>query len=230
MQKVVSVAVMRQSDAETIRGGIPGRELMFSAGRGVLERHAWKGPVAIVAGSGNNGGDGYVLALLLKEKSIPCTVFLLSDRFSEDGRYYYEKCLDAGVNFESLREITDSRFAGMTFVLTGALTKFTREEATEQAPEALEVRENHSVAKESHSEATDHADHSVRTLKDAATERELEASTEKEDHLTEIRDHSTATESLSEENLLQEEADSTQERRASQRRISTISATRRRAE
>ena len=72
MQKVVSVAVMRQSDAETIRGGIPGRELMFSAGRGVLERHAWKGPVAIVAGSGNNGGDGYVLALLLKEKSIPC--------------------------------------------------------------------------------------------------------------------------------------------------------------
>ena len=115
MQKVVSVAVMRQSDAETIRGGIPGRELMFSAGRGVLERHAWKGPVAIVAGSGNNGGDGYVLALLLKEKSIPCTVFLLSDRFSEDGRYYYEKCLDAGVNFEYFTENT--AFSGYSEVV-----------------------------------------------------------------------------------------------------------------
>ena len=28
--------------------------------------------------------------------------------------------------------VTDSRFAGMTFVLTGALTKFTRDEATEK--------------------------------------------------------------------------------------------------
>ena len=43
-----------------------------------------------------------------------------------------EKLRSAGVNFESLREITDNRFAGMTFVLTGALSKFTREEATEQ--------------------------------------------------------------------------------------------------
>ena len=39
---------------------------------------------------------------------------------------------DAGVNFESKRVVTDSRFAGMTFVLTGALTMFTREEATEK--------------------------------------------------------------------------------------------------
>lgn len=39
---------------------------------------------------------------------------------------------DAGVNFESLRAITDTRFAGMTFVLTGALSKFTRDEATEK--------------------------------------------------------------------------------------------------
>lgn len=39
---------------------------------------------------------------------------------------------NAGVNFESLRTITDTRFAGMTFVLTGALSKFTRDEATEK--------------------------------------------------------------------------------------------------
>jgi len=38
----------------------------------------------------------------------------------------------AGVNFESKRTVTDARFAGMTFVLTGALTKFTRDEATEK--------------------------------------------------------------------------------------------------
>lgn len=39
---------------------------------------------------------------------------------------------DAGVNFQSLRVVTDARFSGMTFVLTGALSMFTRDEATEK--------------------------------------------------------------------------------------------------
>jgi DNA ligase (NAD+) len=43
-----------------------------------------------------------------------------------------EKLRAAGVNFESTRAVTDTRFAGLTFVLTGALTKFTRDEATEK--------------------------------------------------------------------------------------------------
>ena len=47
-------------------------------------------------------------------------------------REMIEKLRTAGVNFQSLRVITDDRFKGMTFVLTGALEKFTREEATEK--------------------------------------------------------------------------------------------------
>jgi len=43
-----------------------------------------------------------------------------------------EKLRNAGVNFESKQVITDARFAGMTFVLTGALSKFSRDEATEK--------------------------------------------------------------------------------------------------
>ena len=43
-----------------------------------------------------------------------------------------EKMRRAGVNFESKRVIEDQRFAGKTFVLTGALSKFTRDEATEK--------------------------------------------------------------------------------------------------
>lgn len=39
---------------------------------------------------------------------------------------------DAGVNFQSLRQITDQRFAGKTFVLTGALELFTRDEASDK--------------------------------------------------------------------------------------------------
>ena len=38
----------------------------------------------------------------------------------------------AGVNFESKRQVEDQRFAGMTFVLTGALEMFTRDDATEK--------------------------------------------------------------------------------------------------
>ena len=47
-------------------------------------------------------------------------------------RHMVERLRQKGVNFESKRVLTDNRFAGKTFVLTGALTKFTREEATEK--------------------------------------------------------------------------------------------------
>jgi len=50
----------------------------------------------------------------------------------EQSIHMVERLRQAGVNFESLRQITDARFAGKTFVLTGALNKFTREEATEK--------------------------------------------------------------------------------------------------
>ena len=57
-----------------------------------------------------------------------------------------EKLRNAGVNFENQRVVTDARFAGMTFVLTGALTKFTREEATEKI-ELLGGKASGSVSK-----------------------------------------------------------------------------------
>lgn len=57
----------------------------------------------------------------------------IHDWFSqEQSRHLVERLRQAGVNFESKRVITDARFAGKTFVLTGALSKFTREEATEK--------------------------------------------------------------------------------------------------
>lgn len=50
----------------------------------------------------------------------------------EQSVHMVERLRQAGVNFESKRVISDARFAGMTFVLTGALSKFTRDEATEK--------------------------------------------------------------------------------------------------
>ena len=52
MIRVLSVENMRKSDARTIENGVPGRELMYRAGRGVFEAVRWKPPVAVVCGSG----------------------------------------------------------------------------------------------------------------------------------------------------------------------------------
>ena len=50
---------------------------------------------------------------------------------SEQAADLLERLKNAGLNMESRRTLVDNRFAGMTFVLTGALTRFTREEAGE---------------------------------------------------------------------------------------------------
>lgn len=61
------------------------------------------------------------------------TAGFIADWFAQpQSRHLLERLRQAGVNFRSLRQVGDQRFAGVTFVLTGALSRFTREEATEQ--------------------------------------------------------------------------------------------------
>ena len=64
----------------------------------------------------------------------------------EQSRHMIEQLRAAGVNFESKRVLADNRFAGKIFVLTGALTKFTRDEATEKI-ELLGGKASGSVSK-----------------------------------------------------------------------------------
>ena len=99
MEKVISVETMRQSDAYTIENYMDSKSLMYRAGVGVFESCEWQGSVAIVCGSGNNAGDGYVLALLLKEINVPVTLFLIKEKFSDDGRYYFDKCIKAEIPY-----------------------------------------------------------------------------------------------------------------------------------
>ena len=87
----VSVENMRLSDAYTIAGFVPGLTLMYRAAMGVFRAVSWKGRTAIVVGSGNNGGDGFALACILKDHGFDCTVFTLSQRLSPDSAHYAEK-------------------------------------------------------------------------------------------------------------------------------------------
>jgi ADP-dependent NAD(P)H-hydrate dehydratase / NAD(P)H-hydrate epimerase len=84
---LVTAKQMQEMDRYTIeKFGIPGRVLMENAGRGAVEffmeqfQPTPATRVAVVAGRGNNGGDGWVMARYLMEKQIPVSVFLLSAR------------------------------------------------------------------------------------------------------------------------------------------------------
>jgi ADP-dependent NAD(P)H-hydrate dehydratase / NAD(P)H-hydrate epimerase len=92
---LVTAAEMQQMDGETIRSfGIPGRVLMESAGRGATRVLFDKFPavqnkrLAILAGRGNNGGDGFVVARYAAQRGVDVVVYLLSaaDRVSGDAR------------------------------------------------------------------------------------------------------------------------------------------------
>ena len=92
---LVSAAEMQKMDGETIRSfGIPGRVLMENAGRGTARVLLEKFPdvqgkkLGIIAGRGNNGGDGFVVARYAAQRGITVFVYLLSttDRVTGDAR------------------------------------------------------------------------------------------------------------------------------------------------
>ena len=104
MLDCISVENMRQSDAYTIASFVPSLELMHRAAYGVFLSHNWQGRTAIVAGSGNNGGDGFALACILKGKGHDCTIFTLSKKLSPDSAHYAALAQEAGISilaFES---------------------------------------------------------------------------------------------------------------------------------
>ena len=93
----ISVENMRLSDAYTIANFVPSLELMYRAAMGVFKAVQWHGKIGIVVGSGNNGGDGFALACILKEQGFECTVFTASQRLSSDSAYYAEKAKEANI-------------------------------------------------------------------------------------------------------------------------------------
>jgi hydroxyethylthiazole kinase-like uncharacterized protein yjeF len=84
MFELLTTAEMAEADRLTIAGGTPGAELMENAGRAVADavqgRACGVRTVAIVAGPGNNGGDGFVAARLLAERGYTVRLLLAGDR------------------------------------------------------------------------------------------------------------------------------------------------------
>ncbi len=104
MQAVISVDNMRKSDKYTIDNITPSKELMLRAGKAVYSSVNWHGKTAIICGSGNNGGDGYVLALEMAKNGLVCEIILVKNKFSQDGEYYFNKCKDINIPYKLYNE------------------------------------------------------------------------------------------------------------------------------
>lgn len=98
MINCISVENMRQSDAYTIAAFVPGKVLMYRAAMGIFLASTWEGNTAILVGSGNNGGDGYALACILKEKGFRCRIFTVSEPKTPDSLYYAQMAENAGIS------------------------------------------------------------------------------------------------------------------------------------
>lgn len=108
-KRVLSVKEMRDADAYTIKNFIDSKELMYRAGEAIFYVGDWNigDKVLIVAGSGNNAGDGYVVSDLLDIEGIEVEILLIKDKFSDDGRYYFNICLQKDIKYTVLDENMD---------------------------------------------------------------------------------------------------------------------------
>jgi len=86
--EVLTSPEMERADRLTIAAGTPGFALMLSAGQAVAGAAmdlVEEGPILVVAGPGNNGGDGFVAAAELAARGREVSVILLCERDSLQG-------------------------------------------------------------------------------------------------------------------------------------------------
>src|SRR6516165_3853551 len=80
--EVLTTSEMEHADRLAIAGGTPGFALMLSAGQAVAEAAndlVEQGPILVIAGRGNNGGDGFVAAAELAAQGRQVALMLLCD-------------------------------------------------------------------------------------------------------------------------------------------------------
>ena len=95
MRPILTGDEMRAADAWTIVHGTPGPALMENAGlavaRAIESRFGKERRVAIVCGLGNNGGDGFVVARVLKSDWTRVYVIGDPEAIKGDARHHYDR-------------------------------------------------------------------------------------------------------------------------------------------
>lgn len=88
-REILTVAQMAAADGAAIEAGTSGIELMERAGQAVAEAIVGRFspcPTVVLAGPGNNGGDGYVVARLLRDRGWPIRIEALAPPRTADAQ------------------------------------------------------------------------------------------------------------------------------------------------
>lgn len=93
--RILTNSEMRAADARTIAGGVSGRELMRRAAEALFKNLPKGKKTYIVCGKGNNGGDGWALALRMLNCGEAATVFYTDEQKGE-GEFFAAQFLSAG--------------------------------------------------------------------------------------------------------------------------------------
>ena len=114
--EILAVDEMYRADAAAEACGVPTLDLMEAAGAAVAERVAAlapDGPVVVLCGPGNNGGDGFVAARLLAARGRDVRLALLGPRDRLGG----DAAINAGRWGGAIRELTPAAAAGAAIVV-----------------------------------------------------------------------------------------------------------------
>lgn len=112
MKPLVNAEQMREMDRRTIVGGISGFDLMERAATGAADFICQDSPnlssISILAGIGNNGGDGLALARILDKRGVRAHVFLVGDasRMSAESRRNLELLAQTSVEVTRLDAVS----------------------------------------------------------------------------------------------------------------------------
>ncbi len=113
----VTVAQMKQLEREADAHGLSYTAMMENAGQAAAKVLLKKAPqplqrVAVFCGSGNNGGDGFVLARALQQAGIQtCAILVDGEPKTADARLNWERAIAVPVEMWALDTLTEEQCA-----------------------------------------------------------------------------------------------------------------------
>ena len=150
--KILNKKETIEAEQKAIEKGISALRLMENAGSAAAKQlDKISGKIVILAGSGNNGGDGFVVARKLKLKGIQVSVILVTGTpKSEEALISYNLMLDSGIkpyDLFSERSVCEKIISSADVIIDAILGTGTKGAVTGLIAEAISFCNNSSAYK-----------------------------------------------------------------------------------